>query len=101
MNNILLVGRITKIEEKETSAERTLAIVTIAIERHFKNVNGEYENDFIDCTLWNSIASSTLEYCKKGDVIAVHGRLQKSESDNDMRVIVEKVSYLKQGKEEK
>ena len=63
--------------------------------------DGTYDTDFIRCTLWNVIAENTCEYCKKGDIVGVKGRLQTSSyEDKDgskkysIDVIAEKVTFL-------
>ncbi|MBR1385481.1 MAG: single-stranded DNA-binding protein [Bacilli bacterium] len=102
LNQIILVGRLVKdpeIVESEDGKKRSN--VTLAIPRSFKNMNGEYESDFINCTLWDSIAKSTAEYCKKGDIVGVKGRLQSSTLEKEdgekqfrMDVIAERVTFL-------
>lgn len=99
-NSVVLVGRITKdlsIQEKENNKR---AFLVLAVPREFKNSDGNYETDFIKCTLWNGVATNTKEYCKKGDVIGIKGRLQSSQFEKDgetvytMEVIVDKVTFL-------
>lgn len=46
-------------------------------------MNGEYETDFINCVLWDSVAKSTSEYCKKGDIVGIKGRLQTRVVEKD------------------
>ena len=66
----------------------------------FQNENGEYDTDFIDCTLWNGVAESTAEYCNKGDLIGVKGRLESKEREIEGKkikvtnLIAEKVTFL-------
>lgn len=102
LNQIVLVGRLTKeVEVKELESGKKVANITIAIPRSFKNADGEYETDFIDCVLWHSVAENTAEYCKKGDIIGIKGRLQ-SEVKEDKKgnkvyttvVMAEKVTFL-------
>jgi len=58
-----LVGRLVKDPELiETENNKKLSNITLAIPRSFKNMNGEYETDFINCILWDSVAKSTVEY---------------------------------------
>ena len=99
-NSVVLVGRITQdltIQETENS-KRTFLI--LAVPREFKNSEGDYDTDFIKCTLWNGVAINTKEYCKKGDVIGIKGRLQSGQYEKDgetvytMEVIVDKVTFL-------
>ena len=79
LNQIVLVGRLTSdLEVKELEGGKKLTTMTLAIPRSFKNENGEYETDFITCRLYNNIAENTAEYCKKGDIVGVKGRLQNN-----------------------
>ncbi len=75
--------------------------ITLAIPRSFKNMNGEYETDFINCVLWDSIAKSTVEYCRKGNIVGVKGRIQSKiveKEDEDKKyyveVVAEKITFL-------
>ncbi len=106
LNQIVLVGRLVKDPVlKETEQGKKRLFITLAIPRSFKNAEGSYDTDFIDCILWDGIAKNTAEYCKKGDVIGVKGRLQsrKYEMDNTTKfvieVIAEKVTFLTSHKE--
>lgn len=106
LNQIVLVGRLVKDPVlKETEQGKKRSFITLAIPRSFKNAEGSYDIDFIDCILWDGIAKNTAEYCKKGDVIGVKGRLQsrKYEMDNTTKfvieVIAEKVTFLTSHKE--
>jgi single-strand DNA-binding protein len=101
LNQIVLVGRLVKTPElKATDNGKKVMTITLAIPRSFKNVNGEYETDFIDCVLWDNIAMNTSEYCKKGDIIGVKGRIQSRTIEKDdskkyvVEVIAEKVTFL-------
>lgn len=108
MNQAILVGRLTKdLEVKTLDDGKKVTSITIAVPRNFKNAEGEYETDFIECILWNSIAENTAEYCKKGDIIGVKGRLQSSGYEKEdgtkiykTEVIAEKVTFLSSKKEE-
>ena len=106
LNQIVLVGRLVKDPVlKETEQGKKRSFITLAIPRSFKNAEGSYDTDFIDCILWDGIAKNTAEYCKKGDVIGVKVRLQsrKYEMYNTTKfvieVIAEKVTFLTSHKE--
>lgn len=102
LNQVVLVGRLSKeVILEETENEKKVANITLAVPRSFKNADGEYETDFINCILWNSIAENTSEYCEKGDLIGIKGRLLSQE--NKIQVIAEKVTFLsaKRNEEEK
>lgn len=106
LNQLVMVGRLTKDPElKKTENGTNVARITVAVPRSYKNSNGEYETDFVDCVLWSGVAESTTEYCKKGDLIGVKGRLQtrKYETEDEkvkhvMEVIAEKITFLSSNK---
>ena len=108
LNQVVIAGRLVNdpvVEENEEG--KKVIYITVAVPRPYKNIEGEYETDFIKCILWNAIAETTAEYCKKGDIIGVKGRLQTGsyETENGdkkytMDLIAEKVSFLSSKKEE-
>lgn len=91
LNQIVLVGRIKEIKEDK---KNKCGIMTLAVQQNFKNINGEYDINFIDIKMFGGIAENTKEYCKNGDIVGVKGRLQKLENDKQLNVIAEKVSFL-------
>ncbi len=98
MNQVVLVGRLCQDPEIiNKEKENQSGIITLAVNRPFKNIDGIYETDFIRCILWNNIALNTFAYCHIGDVIGIKGRLQtKNHKDEkfSMEVIAEKVTFL-------
>lgn len=102
MNEVVLVGRLTKDPEVVTTENnKKRALITLAVPRKFKNVDGVYETDFIRVVLWNVIALNTKEYCKTGDLLGVKGRIQinsyKDSEDNthySTDIIAEKITFL-------
>lgn len=101
LNQSILVGRLTKDPEiKELESGVKCCNLTVAVPRSYKNDKGEYETDFIDCTLWGSVAQNTVEYCHKGDMIGVKGRIQTKDEEKDGKyfkttsVIAEKITFL-------
>lgn len=93
LNQIVLCGRLVSDPQiNETENERKVTTITLAVSRSYKNENGEYDTDFIPCILWNAIATNTCEYCKKGDIVGVKGRIQTTE--NKIEIIAEKVTFL-------
>ena len=106
VNETVLVGRITQ-DPKVTELDngKKVSNVTIAIPRSYKNENGEYDTDFVKCTMWSGVAENTSEYCKQGDLIGIKGRIQTRviEKDNSKQtiqeVIAEKVTFLAKSKE--
>jgi len=103
LNQLVLVGRLTKeMEVKEMEDGKKVAHITLAVPRSFKNADGEYDTDFIDCTLWNVVAENTAEYCKQGDLIGIKGRIQTEVIDDvkQTSIIAEKVTFLSTRKPE-
>lgn len=77
LNNIILIGRTVRdIEVKDTTNGRPHGIVTIAVQRSFKNeTTREYDVDFIDVSLWGNTAENTAKYVGKGSAISIRGRI--------------------------
>ena len=103
MNQVVIVGRLTNdisFEETENGAKK--AKITLTCSRPFKNTDGIYETDFIDAYIFGAVAENTIEYCNKGDVIGVRGRLQSKMEDNMriLEVIADKVTFLSSKKPE-
>ena len=102
LNQVILVGRLTDDPKVSVAGDgKRVSTITLAVGRSFKNAEGLYDTDFIRCTLWEGIAHNTSEYCKKGDVVGVKGRLQvelyenqKGEKRSSTSVVAEKVTFL-------
>lgn len=92
LNQIVLVGRLTSDPQIKEVEERKVCVITLAVPRSYKNENGEYDTDFIPCRLLRSIAENTVEYCKKGDLVGVKGKIQST--DNEIEIIAEKLTFL-------
>ena len=98
LNQIVLVGRITSDLEINEVENKKVATITLAVSRSFKNANGEYETDFVPITIWNGIAENVCEYCKKGDIVGVKGRIQTKE--DKIEIVAEKVTFLSSRKQD-
>ena len=82
MNNVSLVGRLTKDPELRTvSTGNTTCSFTVAVNRQFTNANGERETDFINCVVWGKQAENLAKFCTKGSQIGVTGRIQTRNYD--------------------
>jgi len=112
LNQVVLVGRLANdIEIEKAVNGQEYTFISLAVQRGFKNNDGVYETDFIRCALWNGIASNTKNYCHKGDLVGIKGRLQtrnyvdaEGKKKYITEVIVEKISFImhsSKGKEEK
>ena len=79
LNQIILVGRLTKnIVVNKSDNGVKVATLSLAIPRSFKNSEGLYDTDFIDCVMFDNIAKNTAEYCNKGDIFT-YGQSFKKE----------------------
>lgn len=103
MNQVILVGRLTETPELKIydDNQKCLSYFNLAITRPYKDENGEYNTDFIRCVVWNSIANNVCDYCKKGDMIGVKGRLQSYNYDDSdgikkygFEVIAERITFI-------
>lgn len=105
LNQLVIVGRLVKDPEiKETESGKKVSNITLAVQRSYKNENGEYDTDFIDCTLWNNVANTTADYCRKGDLLGVKGRVCSSIDENNiksMNLVAERVTFLSSRSNEK
>ncbi|CEN29164.1 single-stranded DNA-binding protein [Pseudolactococcus piscium] len=83
INNVTLVGRLTKdVELKYTPSNVANVSFTLAVNRTFKNANGEREADFINCVIWRQAAENFANWVKKGNLIGITGRIQTRNYEN-------------------
>lgn len=83
LNNVSLVGRLTKdVDLRYTPSNVAVATFTLAVNRTFKNKNGERETDFINCVMWRQQAENLANWAKKGALIGITGRIQTRVYDN-------------------
>ena len=83
MNKAILIGRLTKDPElRTTPTGRNVCQFSVAVSRNFTNANGEREADFINCVVWDKQAENLVKYQKKGNQIAVEGRIQTRNYDD-------------------
>jgi single-strand DNA-binding protein len=101
MNKVILIGRICNdIELRYFENEVGVATINVAVPRAFKNAKGEYETDFIKVVLYNQVAEVVNKNCKKGDQIAIDGRIQvrnyeyEGKPRTDTSVVCEKITLL-------
>ena len=77
MNKVVLIGRLAKdIEVRYTTNQKVVATFSLAVNRDFKNANGEYEADFFNIVMWGRPAELAGNTLRKGNKIAVEGRIQ-------------------------
>lgn len=102
LNQVVVVGRLVQDPEiKELENGQRVSNITLAVSRSYKNADGIYETDFIPVKLFKGIAENTVEYCKKGDIVGVKGRIQtrQEEDKNIIEIVAEKVTFLSSRKE--
>lgn len=102
MNKVILIGRTTQdIELKRMTNGNEVTTFNIAVNRSFKNANGEYDTDFFPCVAFKKLAETISRYVKKGDLVGIEGRLQtRSYTDKDnikryvTEIIVDNIDFL-------
>ncbi len=102
INNVTLTGRITKdLEKKETGKGTSVVNFSLAVDRRFKNSNGDREADFISIQAWGMTADLLCKYCGKGLLIGIEGRIQTRNYENNQgqlvyvtEVVAENVTFL-------
>lgn len=94
INNVVLVGRMTRDAElRYTPSNQAVATFTLAVNRNFKNQNGEREADFINVVIWRQQAENLANWAKKGALVGITGRIQTRNYENQQgqRVYVTEV----------
>ena len=107
INDVTLVGRLVKDSElRYTANEKAVGNFTLAINRRYKNEKGEYDTDFIKCTIFGKSAEALNKYAHKGDLIGAEGSVQirhyKDKEGNDRtstEILVEKITFVQTKKE--
>lgn len=102
MNKVMLIGRLTKdVELKLTPNQTQFCGFTIAVDRRFKDANGQRQADFISCLAWKQTAVFIQKYFKKGSRIGVVGSIQTRsyEDQNGQKhfvteVVVEEAEFV-------
>ena len=95
MNKVILIGRLTKdLEIKYVGEGTAVANFTLAVDRPFKNQQGERETDFIPIVVWRKQAENCANYISKGSLVALEGRMEvrSYEKDGQRRWVTEVVA---------
>lgn len=95
LNQAVLVGRLNETPKYE---EGKNSIIMLSVPRNYKNENGEYETDLIKVMISEQMAKNTVEYCKKGDLVGIKGKVVVK--DDIMYISGEKLTFLSSRKEE-
>lgn len=84
LNKVVLIGRLTKDPDlRYTTSGVPVTRFTLAVNRNFKNQDGEYDADFIPITVWKGQAENCDKYLAKGRLVAVSGRIQTGSYDGE------------------
>ena len=102
INRSVLVGRLTRDPElRRTQQGDTVTSFTIAVNRSFTSKDGQQQADFINCVVWRKLAENVNQYCSKGSLVGVEGRIQTRSYDNSqgqkvnvVEVICDSVQFL-------
>lgn len=102
ISNVTLTGRITKdLEKHQTNKGTSVVNFSLAVDRRFKDSNGNREADFIGIQAWGMTADLLCKYCGKGSLIGIEGRIQTRNYENNQgqrvyvtEVVAENVTFL-------
>ena len=101
MNKAILVGRLTKDPELKTTASGvSVCSFTIAINRRFRNAEGNYDADFINCVAWRQQADFLSKFFSKGRMVGVIGSIQTRNYERDgqrvyiTEVVADEISFV-------
>ena len=111
MNQFFGVGRlVAQPEVKESENGKKYTNFTIAVQRSYKNADGVYETDFLDVVSFGPMAETTCEYCQKGDMVGVKGRVETNtyetssyenedgEKRKSTQIIADRITFLSSSK---
>ena len=94
MNCVVIIGRMTKdVELRRTNSGKAVASFTLAVNKDFKNEQGNYDADFIDCVAFEQKAETISKYVHKGDRFSVLGQLATRSYERDGKKV--KVTEVK------
>ncbi|MCH4168758.1 MAG: single-stranded DNA-binding protein [Streptococcaceae bacterium] len=83
INRVLLTGRLTKDPEiRKISNGKNVANCRVAVERRYKNAEGERQADFLDFSVWGKLAETLVSYAGKGSLLAIEGEIRSRNYDD-------------------
>lgn len=108
INNVVLTGRITRdIELKQTTTNKSAVNFTLAVNRNYKNEQGEQQADFINCIAYGKQAENMARFLNKGSLIGIEGRIATRNYKNKdgkityaTEVIADRVNFLESKKQQ-
>ena len=108
MNIVILIGNLVKdVELKATTSGKEVCSFTLAVQRNYKNADGKYDSDFINCIAYGKTAELVSKYTKKGDKISVEGKILTRSYEKDGKkvyvteILVSNIDFLAMRKETK
>lgn len=82
INRVVMVGRMTRDPElRRTGSGAAVTSFTLALNRNYNSADGQ-QADYISCVVWNKVAENVAQYCSKGSLVGVEGRLRSRTYDN-------------------
>ena len=107
MNIVTLIGRITKdCELKQIKSGKSVVSFALAVNKDYRNENGKYDADFIDCVAFDKRAEAIAKYVHKGDRFGITGKIstrtyQRNDGSNAkaVEIIVEGFEFLEPKKD--
>ena len=82
INRVVMVGRMTRDPElRRTGNGAAVTSFTLALNRNYNSADGQ-QADYISCVVWNKVAENVAQYCAKGSLVGVEGRLRSRSYDN-------------------
>lgn len=108
VNNVVLVGRLVRdVDLRQTSTGKMMTYFTLAVNRNFKNEQGEQAADFIGCVAFDKKAENMARFLSKGSLIAVEGRIStRNFQGNDGKtvyvteVVASSITFLESKKQQ-
>ncbi len=92
INKIILTGRLVEDPElKKTDDGISFSTFTLAVNRNYRNSEGEIDTDFIDIISWRKQAERCREYLSKGRLIGVEGSLRINKRKTEKRTYINPV----------
>lgn len=101
LNRTIITGRLTKEPEVKTTVnEHSVASFTLAVDRNYKDRNGERQTDFINVTAWNALARTCESYLRKGSLCTVSGSIRTGSYTKDevkhytFQVVADEIHFI-------
>ena len=91
-NKVIAIGRLTASPDlQKTASDKSVARVTLAVNRRYKDSQGEREADFISLVIWGKLAETLVSYATKGSLLSIEGELRtrRYEKDGQNRYVTE------------